>query len=738
MMGAEHPPASSLRRCLPSLWAGTVLVVPLLWIFRRLFRGEVVEALDFLKWTLPSRALWRQALLQGRLLQWNPLSDLGSSVIYAPVHGVFYPGNLLLLIGGLPLSLSLLFVGHLLLTGIGGYRLARQLGCRSQVALSVGLAWELGYQLWMFGLGEKVLSGAWIPWAAVELVRASRSNRFASWSLVRAAGALALMALAGDPFLWLHALLLAGTLAWAASEDGERPPISRVMARLLGAVGLAALLAGPQLVPMLTLVPYSTRAGGLDRATAEMWSLNPVRLADLVAPGAVGSGYNIEWCAHFYFGLGLVLSIPWAGRSRLAAALWALVLLSVLLALGRHTPINDLLRRTIPPLAYLRYPEKYTLLTVSALALLGGLGLERALAKRTSLACFALPAGAALGIGLLAGATEYARMNDGTGLARTVAAVTVFICVLALSRWRPHLLWLLPVTAAIDLALFAEPEFLWLPETVVTQMPRSLRQMVGPVSEPPSRVIIDPGAQNPIPPNTAYLFNVGHVYALETARTSSVQKLLMAFDTQRSRASRLLDIAWWLRAGDQREGEGHPIRRLGAVDLVSLPATGRLRIVGRVRLASDEVALSELTTPQFDPGYEAILAPGPGARPLDTTPTGHCEHVAFEPEHVEITCHTSSEALLLMSEAHAAGWTAQVDGVPATVLRADVALRAVFLPAGFHRLRLDYRTPGLRWGFAFGGLGLAALCAIARRLRRASSLVTPAAGALPLRPESSS
>jgi uncharacterized membrane protein YfhO len=40
------------------------------------------------------------------------------------------------------------------------------------------------------------------------------------------------------------------------------------------------------------------------------------------------------------------------------------------------------------------------------------------------------------------------------------------------------------------------------------------------------------------------------------------------------------------------------------------------------------------------------------------------------------------------------GWTATVDGKPAAILRADVALRAVALSPGAHRVRFRYQP---RW-----------------------------------------
>ena len=63
-------------------------------------------------------------------------------------------------------------------------------------------------------------------------------------------------------------------------------------------------------------------------------------------------------------------------------ALLALAALGLLLALGRHTPVHAVFRRVILPFAYMRSPEKYLVVTSTAVAVLAGLGAERLLGDR--------------------------------------------------------------------------------------------------------------------------------------------------------------------------------------------------------------------------------------------------------------------------------------------------------------------------------------------------------------------
>jgi uncharacterized membrane protein YfhO len=61
-----------------------------------------------------------------------------------------------------------------------------------------------------------------------------------------------------------------------------------------------------------------------------------------------------------------------------------------------------------------------------------------------------------------------------------------------------------------------------------------------------------------------------------------------------------------------------------------------------------------------------------------------------------------------LTEAFDHGWRAAVNGRAATVLRANVAFRAVALPAGRHVVDFVYRP---RWGLAGLALTLASLLA---------------------------
>ena len=89
----------------------------------------------------------------------------------------------------------------------------------------------------------------------------------------------------------------------------------------------------------------------------------------------------------------------------------------------------------------------------------------------------------------------------------------------------------------------------------------------------------------------------------------------------------------------------------------------------------------------------------------------------------EISCTASSDtdAQLFLSVAYSDGWSATVDGQPATIHRADLGFMSVELPAGTHEVRLTYVTPYLVPGSVLSVAGIAGIvvtCLLLRRHRR--------------------
>ncbi|HVP57344.1 MAG TPA: hypothetical protein VMU02_04560, partial [bacterium] len=108
---------------------------------------------------------------------------------------------------------------------------------------------------------------------------------------------------------------------------------------------------------------------------------------------------------------------------------------------------------------------------------------------------------------------------------------------------------------------------------------------------------------------------------------------------------------------------------------------------------SDSAALELIKDPAFDPSSTIVLA---GGQPMLGAPAGD-EGVSFEsyaPDKVRLRAKVSSPGYLYFSENYLPYWRATVDGRDVPVLRADVAMRAVYLEPGEHTVEMRFVS---RW-----------------------------------------
>jgi uncharacterized membrane protein YfhO len=113
------------------------------------------------------------------------------------------------------------------------------------------------------------------------------------------------------------------------------------------------------------------------------------------------------------------------------------------------------------------------------------------------------------------------------------------------------------------------------------------------------------------------------------------------------------------------------------------------------------------------------------ARGLPAAGSARVRIVSDEPEHIEIELRSSEPGYLVLSDAHAPGWRASIDGEPAPILRANALFRAVQVESGASTLTFRYASTPLRRGLLLAGLAAAGAAVIYRELGR-RGLVTKA------------
>jgi hypothetical protein len=115
-------------------------------------------------------------------------------------------------------------------------------------------------------------------------------------------------------------------------------------------------------------------------------------------------------------------------------------------------------------------------------------------------------------------------------------------------------------------------------------------------------------------------------------------------------------------------------------------------------------ALAYFKNLELDP-QKTVIIEAESLIPLPSPATGSTATVVNQnPQLVEVETSLTGDGYLVLLDTYYPGWTASVDGQDTPIYRANYIGRAVFVPAGEHLVRFDYRP----WSFNLG-LGLSIL-----------------------------
>jgi hypothetical protein len=134
----------------------------------------------------------------------------------------------------------------------------------------------------------------------------------------------------------------------------------------------------------------------------------------------------------------------------------------------------------------------------------------------------------------------------------------------------------------------------------------------------------------------------------------------------------------------------------------------RARWVQRVLYAKDEDAAAARL--EREDARETAIVIGEGSDREIPQTSDQPQLTSWAPGEVTVAARSDRERFLLFAEVWHLGWRATIDGSSAPLLRADLALMGLWVPAGEHRMIFRFRP--LFWPLALGiTIVSAALCA---------------------------
>jgi hypothetical protein len=751
------------RERLARLGPGLAVGLAAAFLLRRaLFAGEAPYWRDINMVWLPQVEVFVRTVAAGALPLWDAFTGFGRPLLADPRAEVFYPLTWLNLLLP-PAHFYPLFVAvHLMLGGLGAYRLARGLGASRAAATVGGLAFGATGPLPALALTWHHMAGAaWMPWVLATGLRARRGGAAARRAF---ALTVALQVFAGSPEYSALSLFALVVLAISvAVVEGERraPALGRVAAGL----GLGLLLAAPQWLPTAAWAAQAQR-GALPREAAFVWSLHPLQLVEVVAPVRMWDlpltpdaqarvlGGREPWLHSVHLGAGL-LALALCGLGRRGAGLLVCALAALVLALGPHTPLPGLLLDLVPPLGAFRFPVKAMALFALAVATLAALGAERVAAERARFAALGAAATGALLLAatalpwaeVLAPGADLAVVRGPLGQALGACAALLGAASLPLQPARR-----LAVVAAIALLppLWAQRDLLvTTPADFFARRPEALRALE---LAPGARLYVQDQVVQPSPlpagdelprlglrgtlaghgrvataaiglhlalnPPTAARWGVPGSFDRDILRfeppfLARLNALLRARESDPAAHARLLALGAvgnvasltpgpWVAALEPRVQVPTPFVRPLLVWRVP-GAVPRVRAVTGVHALPDGADPTVLL--EFDPATAVALA----APARAAAGSARVESFSIAPDRLHATIVADAPAHVVFVDAWDPGWSARVDGATAPLLRADGAFRAVPVGPGRHEVELRYWPPGLSAGLVLAGLGLVLL-----------------------------
>ena len=692
----------------------------------------------------------------GRLPLWNPYLFGGVPTIEAGSGDILYPASILHFLLPLTSALAWKLILHVYLAGVFMYLAVRALGARRYPALFAGVAYMLSANLVSLvwgGQDGKMYVTALFP-AGLWLLISALSRR--SWIRFLWLGVVAGLMVVAHPQLAYYAYLALAAYAvgslWVRRHEGGAVLASSLAGGMLAVVtafGVAAVV----LLPMYRyLREDSPRAGpGRGFEYSASWSLHAEEAVSLFIPEFAGTDVQAEtyWGKNPFkhnseYGGALVLVLGIAAMTGLRGdrRRWGfgiMVALALLYALGAGTPVFRLLYTIVPGLKNFRAPSLASFVAIAGLTILAALLLNRVLtaedarARRIMSLALLIGSGAALLLAVLTlgagqglyetwrsvfGSVEGAdRSAAFTANQMRITGNALLVALMCGLGWGTLLLW-------GNGSLRAAHVVIILTSVTALDLLRVDSRYIQVVSYddffPP-----DPGIEAlraRIAPGERVL-TVGGVYPEGFLATYGVPEVfgyhgnqlrwynaLTRFDVrQAARTATDLEQYWLglLNSGALRALAARYVllpgqielpgyRLLGADQRVAVyavdGAAAGVAVVPEVQVEPDSsrrVAL--LWSPTFDPA-KTVLVEQPVQAVGQAGGTGTATIEENGDDTLVVRARSSGPALLTVSRTYHPSWTAEIDGTPAPVLRANHALIAVpLIRSGEHRVVLRYR-----------------------------------------------
>lgn len=633
---------------------------------------------DFRGVQLPMITYLAEQLRAGRFPLWNPFSYCGYPV-FANIEACFFHPLVFAAafvsahtsLGGLPMLVEWMVVLQIWAGGVAAYYLFQELGAGYASAWAGALMFETGG--YMASRAEHIgaiMAVAWMPlaWLAVLKLR----ERFRPGWFAALGAALGMSVLGGFPQPTLAVYVSTGALACllALLHLSRARLIAWTAAGCLLGIALSAM----QFMPTVQLERHSVaqyRAGWLGTGGGLYWQSlvslmlpNHYHIFDMSqfhGPGDITFLYMYSSLA----GLALAIVALLFCRTRYAAVLGILLLFGLLWMLGDKTPLWRVVYPLLPERVRIGiHPEYCYCIFTLALAGLAALGLER----------LRLPQSARYAVGVVI-AMDLFLAGSGRPMNLADLKAEPGVTADAFDGSRDQLR---------ELRKYADQnDPPWRIDTVDSS---HMWAVAAPITGVPSASGVSPLALENIIQLRLFLhdgYRWGWYYPLEKIASPVLDLMNVKYVISSEKAAPRLRLLPKYRdvekipAGELFENTTalprfflvHDVRPVG-----SLAAARRLIDRGEIDFRKTALTDQPVTLAAF------------GGMDL----ADQVRVLRYEPDALELSIQSAGRAFLVASENYYPGWRVWLDGKEGRIYLTDISFRGVAVPAGTHKLRMEF------------------------------------------------
>ncbi len=716
----------------PLLYAAAGLIA----YFHCLVLNQAYFANDLLNQYSHFRAIVRDQIFSGHFPLWNPYFFGGQPIFADPNVMMAYPLNYLTLLFPIAYGLGVFYVIHFFIAACGVHFWLKGMRLSENACRLGALLFSLSGFFWWELIHPPILAAfAWLPWWLGALARLSQA-----WTPSQAFGtglAFAMIFVSGNfqmtsyfLYLGLAYFLILVFLSGGKEAVSKGIPWKKVpLVLLFGMWGGLFLLV--HMIPTYEFSKYTNRDSAnqtYDTFNAQ-FSMKPETSYTLLFPDlGLKQGETAEQAIQYfdpktidndsygmfgYLGIWVPFLVWMAFRRKEKILVWGLLGLAVLClmaAWGKNIPLHRLLCTLLPGINLSRAPFRAIGGTVACLCALSAIGfqsLEKALGTGEKISTSLTVAFGGAGILFLVGCLNPA--NDWRELLSLLAgALGLFLWGMT-EAWKKLGRWLFVTALIAPLYLSGWGDFSWGPASnydFETNFPAftALKS-----NEKDGRFFFDchDGRSDlPYPVrmgNQTYRWHFPEDAPMVMGiRDSSGYNPIYLLDPYNLRAlpletyTKLMAIKGFLLGKDMGNFPGYSRQDLGGVYYFgSLNPPSYLYAPYQYKVNSDtKSAIAYMKDPAFDPAQTVVLSselPDSVKNQL----SGKKAALKYEWTKDEMNSQAfqvtlDQNSLVTFSEIIFPGWKAWIDGKPAELLKADNALRALFLPSGSHLVEFRY------------------------------------------------